>query len=101
MAPERTYKTGDVKVRFGATLAADTLDLTGATIRFIMKGKAKTIAGAAVNDAGLHVYFEFTGTDLDTKGTYKAEWEVTFPNGTIQTFPDDGYHEIKVIDDLD
>lgn len=103
MTPERTYKTGDTKVRFGATLSADVLDMTGATVRFIMKHKAgtKTIEGAAVNDEGSHVYFLFTGTDLDTKGTYKAEWEVTFPSGAIQTFPDDDYHEIKVIDDLD
>ena len=39
-------------------------------------------------------------TDFPAPGTYQAEVEVTFPNGKVQTFPEDGYLAIRVVQDL-
>lgn len=104
MTPVRTYKTGDQGVTFSTVLGADEISLAGATARFVMTPKAggTAITGGMTLDASTRrVIYTFTPGQLATKGTYKAEIEVTFPDGDIITFPDDSYHEIKVMDDLD
>ena len=35
--------------------------------------------------------------DVAAPGDYKAQWRLTFSGGKSQSFPDDGYIEIKII----
>ena len=102
---ERTFKTGDAGDRFGATLTAEALDLTGSSVRFVMSQvpTGKVIEGTAQNDEGTHVFYEFTEDDLDTPGAYRGEWEVTWPGPppVVLTFPEDGFHDLRVIADAD
>lgn len=82
------------------------IDLTGSTVKFHMKvsfgaePKISSEAEIVSPTEGLVQYNWKTG-DTDTTGTFLAEWEVTFPNGDIQTFPNDGYIYIKITKDLD
>jgi len=51
----------------------------------------------AVNGA---VEYAFAAGDLDQTGDYRYEWEITFGNGGVLTFPAESTPEIKVRDEL-
>lgn len=81
------------------------VDLTGATVRFIMRAtdgtikvdNAATIVGTPT--AG-RARYSWGATDTNTVGTFEAEFEVTFGDGTKQTFPNRGYIAVAVVEDL-
>lgn len=81
-------------------------DLSGATVRFLMRPKGSTtpkVAAAAVVVAANHVRYDWVGTDTDTAGTYEAEWEVTLSGGLPITFPNDErvkYITVIITDDI-
>jgi hypothetical protein len=89
-------------------------DLTGSVrVEFIMRAVGsdgspvagvlpKVKAPASVVDvASGRVRYSWKRADTDTPGSYLAEWEVTFPDLTVQTFPLRSYHTIDVLADLD
>lgn len=100
-----TIKRNDTKDNLKATLSNDKgpVDLTGSTVNFIMAkhGVVKTKRQADIQDAinGI-VWFVFDDVDTDKTGEYQAEFEVTFSDGRIETFPSDDYITINIIDDL-
>lgn len=88
------------------------MDLTGATVRFVMKpenGTVLTVDGTADIDSdpttGIVSYSWVapvgeTPGDTDTDGEYEAEFEVTFADDSIQTFPNSRYLRVKVLRQL-
>lgn len=88
-------------------LAGDPLDLTGATSPvFLMRllgASANTVdrATATVVDASTGVVsYSFGAADVDTPGTYRAEFEVTL-SGLPLTIPgDDQELHVVITDDL-
>ncbi|MGQ0669342.1 MAG: hypothetical protein ACT4PO_06680 [Actinomycetota bacterium] len=102
-------KKGDLEPAIKATLqdaAGAAVDLTGATVKFIMASLAATtpkiLAAATITAATTgKVEYVWIGTDTDTDGRYRGEFEVTWASGKKQTFPSDGYVEIIVTEDLD
>lgn len=46
------------------------------------------------------VQYQFQSGDLDQSGRYRYEWEVTFGDGGVLTFPGDDYATIWVRDEL-
>lgn len=82
------------------------VDLTSATVRFIMRpvgaSSPKVAASAAVIGSPVNgsVMYAWIAADTDTVGVFRAEWEVTFPGAVPQTFPTVGYLEVRVFDDL-
>lgn len=109
MATDFTIKRGDRLPEIGSILKdADdvVVNLTGCTVLFIMKNKATAevvitepadIIGAAT--AGT-VHYAWAEGDTDVEGTYQGEWEVTFPDGRPETFPNNRYIQIKIVVDL-
>ena len=78
--------------------------LTGATLRFLLKADDPTVKPpivhvATINPDGTFSYSPVAG-DVDTATKYRQEWEVTFPNSKILTFPNNGYNVVKIIEDL-
>lgn len=57
---------------------------------------AATIVSAA---AGTVTYTAGVGF-LTAIGDYSQEWQVTFPDASVLTFPSNGYNKIIILDDL-
>ncbi len=80
------------------------VDIQSATIAFHMTDSANQlkINAAANNDqvgdgsdgSKGKVSYDWVAADVDTGGRFIAEWEVTYSDGTIQTFPTPGFNEI-------
>ena len=93
--------TRDLKDAFGAPV-----NVTGASVTFSMRVKpAGTVkvdgAAATIVSAGIgRVRYTFSASDTNTADEYESEFECTFSNGTIQTFPNRGYIPVFVQDDI-
>lgn len=79
--------------------------LAGATVRFHMRKQGATTAkvdaaAVIVNDVGGIVRYNWVAADTNTVGTYQAEFEVTYSDNTVETFPNASYLKVKVIDDI-
>ena len=107
-AADFTLKAHDEKPSIQATLASGgvAVNLTGATVKFILADKAtgtvKVNAAAVIADAATGVVrYDWLSTDTDTPASYQAEWQVTWGDGTKQTFPTLTYITVDVLADLD
>lgn len=75
-------------------------------VTFIMKsqggGAVKVNAAADIVDAATRtIRYQWIAADVDTEGTFDAEWQVVWPDGKPETFPTAGYLEIEIVADLD
>lgn len=99
-------KRNDTASSFQVTLLdanGDAVDLTGATVKFIMsKGTTVKVSHSAiiVNATSGQVRYDWETGDTDEGGFYRAEWEVTDSQNRIQTFPNPGYDEVVITQDL-
>ena len=69
------------------------INLTGATVRLKVRAVGSTvikatIVGSVTDAVNGRVAFQWSSSALDTAGTYEAEVEVTYTNGTVQTVYD-------------
>jgi len=81
------------------------IDLTAATAVFKMRAvgqtTVKTDAAAIIHNAdGGQVRYEWVAADTDTIGSYEAEFQITFVDGKIETFPNSDFIRITVTDDI-
>ena len=100
-------KRGDTRMAIRATLKTPTgaaVDLTGATVRFLLadlRGVLKIDKQIDVLDATEgKVMVVLEATEVDVAGSFRAEFEVTFDDGRVETYPNDGYISVKIIPDL-
>lgn len=92
-----------------ATLTANgvPVPLTGATVRFNMtprvQGTGTTIsrALATITDAVKgKVSYAWTAPQVANVGVHRAEFEVTFSDGTVETFPNGEWIDLEIVGDL-
>lgn len=100
-------KRGDTAPQFRAQLLDDTtpVNLTTATaVRLRMRNHTgdQTVSASMTVEAGTTgwVHRAWADYELAVEGTYKAEVEVTWADGTIQTFPRNSYVRVIVNADL-
>jgi hypothetical protein len=100
-----TLKQHDTKITFtdipkvdGVTLTAG--DLSGCSVKFILKSATVSIVQPAVITAGGTFSYDPAPADVSTTGDYQQEWEVTYPSSKVLTFPNDTYNTVKIINDL-
>lgn len=101
-------KQNDTVPSIRATLqngSGNPVDLIDATVRFHMRAigvSAVKVDAAAVvmNEALGLVQYNWISADTNVIGSYQAEFEVTYPDGTIETFPNNAYVRIEIIDDI-
>jgi hypothetical protein len=83
------------------------VNLTGATVKFTMNAVGsptpKINAGSTtiITAASGIVGFKPTSSQTDTSGQFNAEWQVTFADTTVTTFPNNGNDTVTITDDLD
>ena len=101
-------KQNDTSPSMLATLQdanGNAIDLTSASVRFHMRavgGNQVVVDEAAtlVTAASGIVRYDWSAADTDTIGSYQAEFEVTYADASIETFPNDGYIRVEIIDDI-
>jgi hypothetical protein len=81
------------------------IDLTAASVRFHMRaigsGTATVDAAATIVTAASGIVrYDWEASDTATIGSYQAEFEVTYADTTIETFPNDGYIRVEIKDDV-
>ena len=94
-------KQNDTKPSLSVQLLSDgsAVDLTGAMVKFHM-GTIIDAAATIVNAATGNVKYNWAVGDTATAGKFNAEFEVTFSDGTVETFPNDGYLLINIMEEL-
>jgi len=100
-------KKGDTRVAIKATLldaSGQPVDLTNSSVKFIMakqNGTVKINRDALIQDAANGVvWFVFEANEVDEAGTFRGEFEVTYNDGRVETFPNDGYIIVQINPDL-
>lgn len=100
-----TLKRNDTRSAIKATLSNESgpVDLTGATVRFLMSkiGKLKVNKQSIIQDAlsGI-VLVVFDNGDTNESGLFQGEFEITYSDSSVETFPNDGYVLIEIKPDL-
>lgn len=106
--PDITLKRGDTTPALDAQLFGsdgNPVDLTDAVrVRFIVvdaKGTKIIDSDAQVSSAPEgRVRYLWQQGDTDNVGNYRAEFEVTFADGRVGTYPNDRYLNIRILPDL-
>ena len=86
--------------------ALPTSDFTGASAVFNMREKAGRVnvnrasASIGFDDDGTFLQYDWAATDTDTAGEFEAEFEVTLASGGIETYPNNTYINIRILDDI-
>lgn len=100
-------KRGDFRVAIRATLVdgdGAPANLTDATVRFLMADQAGRVLvdrAAAITDAaaGKVVWVPEPG-DTTALGLHRAEFEATYLDGRLQTYPNNEYILVEILADL-
>lgn len=100
-----TIKRGDTSPALRFALLPENVSLAGATVRFQMRSRG----GATVIDLPAEILTVFEPAvvahlwapgETDTPGRYEAEFRVTYLDGTVETFPNLGFIEVFVTEDV-
>ena len=80
------------------------VNLTSATVRFHMRDSSQTVkvnalATIVTPSAGL-VRYNWAAVDTNQSGRFEAQWQVTFADTTIRTFPSPGRTVVIVTGDI-
>ncbi len=102
-----SIKQNDTSPSLQATLkdaALNPVDLTGATVMFHMKSVDGTVKidqqMTITNESGGVVQYDWQSGDTDTVGTYYVEFEVTYADASVETFPNNGNKVVSVVKEL-
>jgi len=81
------------------------ISLVGATVRFHMRqiGRSDVVVDApAIIVTPLEglVRYDWIAADTNIIGSYQAEFEVTYADASVETFPNDSYIAVEIIDDI-
>jgi len=101
-------KQNDTSPAIQATVkdgSGNAINVTGASVVFNMRTVSGTVkvdrgAGTVVDGAAGQVKYQWQVGDTDTTGVYEAEFEVTYADSTVETFPNKGYIKVKIEDDI-
>lgn len=81
------------------------VNLTAATVRLHMRAigatQTKVNASATLVDPNNGIVrYNWSASDTNTVGQFQAEFQVTYADGKIETFPNDSYIPVEITDDI-
>ena len=100
-----TIKRGDTSPALKFKLLPDSVSLAGASVRFKMRERG----GATLIDQPAEILTVFEPAvvahlwapgETNTPGRFEAEFQVTYLDGTVETFPNLGFIEVFVTEDV-
>lgn len=80
------------------------VNLSGSTVKFVMGKKNKMIVNSPAiidNAASGEVSYQLKPEDTLVSGNFQAEFEVTFSDGKVKTYPNNGYIIVTIQPNLD
>ena len=98
-------KRGDTSPALRFELRPGSVSLAGASVQFQMRPRG----GATVIDREAHILAAFEPAvvahlwlpgETDAPGRYEAEFRVRYMDGTVETFPNLGFIEVFVTEDV-
>lgn len=98
-------KRGDTSPALRFALLPDSISLAGASVRFQMRLRG----GATLIDRPAEIETVFAPAvvahlwqsgDTDQVGRFEAEFRVTYMDGTVETFPNLGFIEVFITEDV-
>ena len=103
-----SIKQNDTAPSLRATLLdgdGNPVNLSGSTVRFHMRLLGQTAivvnqSATLIDAANGIAQYNWVAADTDTIGSYQAEFQVTYSDGAIETFPNDSYIRVDIIDDI-
>jgi hypothetical protein len=102
-----TIKRNDTLPVVDATLYGgdgNPINLSGATVRFLVATPDGTLvvdgAASVIDAANGKVRYAWAPADTKTSGTFRAEFQITFGDGSILTVPNDSYIPVRIVEDL-
>lgn len=106
MAETFVFKQNDTKSALKVQLLNSNnlpVDLTDCTVNFIMADATKLLfkrPATIYNSTTGEVIVNFTATETAKSGQMRAELEITYPDGKLETFPNNDYINIYIMPDL-
>lgn len=94
-----TIKRGDTAPALRYALLPETVDLTGASVVFVMDGLGR-LPARVIEARPAVVQYDWQPGDTDRPGLHRAEFEATYSDGRIETFPNGGYLLVQIAEDL-
>ncbi len=94
-----------LKDNFGETNEAAVNLTTAGSALFNMRSSGGSVyvnrGSAAITSAATgQVTYSWGTADTRTAGDYSAEIEIVWANGTVETFPNDSYWDVTIVDDI-
>lgn len=74
------------------------VNLEGAAVRFMMEDIIDAPAAVVANQG--EISYNWQQGDTAKAGTFKAEFQVNYANGGIETFPNGGYILVTILPEL-
>tara|TARA_R110002153_G_scaffold17336_1_gene60172 strand:- start:1016 stop:1339 length:324 start_codon:yes stop_codon:yes gene_type:complete len=85
--------------------SGDAVDLINTTVRFHMRAIGgsvaiiNSVASVISEPLGIVQYDWVSGNTADI-GSYHAEFQVTYADGNVETFPNSDYISVEIVDDI-
>jgi len=81
------------------------VNVSGATVNFHMRNKQTREVqvdgvGSIVDGAAGQVKYSWSAGDTDTVGGFDAEFEIIYSDSSVETFPNNGFITVVVLDDI-
>lgn len=95
-----TIKRGDTRNAISADLFknGEPADLSECSVLFYMERKIN--GGYAQIIDGNTVVYPLEKSVVNTSGVFRAEFKAVYPDGRVETYPNDRFITVKIIDDL-
>jgi len=100
-------KRGDTSPALRYTLLPSPIDLTGATVRFSMRMRGqnapeidRVLAQIESPATAGVVLYNWQSGDTATDGERECEFEVTYADGSIETFPNYSFETVQIGGDI-